>query len=124
MRACDQTRQPPQADKARLEQEKASMAVELTLANTAKERAEAAAKGATSIAEDKLEGLLQQLSAAKHSTEAASTTSGLVLKVFTGFLWAVCVCVCVCGIKAHGRQRYAASRSRQPASGALPTATH
>jgi hypothetical protein len=64
-----------------LEKAKADLQFELQRANTAREHAEAAARSASSFAETKLEHVLQELNDAKHSTEAASTTSGFVLKV-------------------------------------------
>lgn len=70
-----------QGDKMQLEKGKADLQFELQRAQTARERAEAAAKATSTIAESKLEAVLQELNDAKHSTEAASTTSEFVLKV-------------------------------------------
>lgn len=65
-----------------LEKDKADLGIELKRANTAKDQAEATAKAAEKNAEQRLEDLLHQLDNAKHSTEAASTTSEFVRKVF------------------------------------------
>ena len=69
-----------------LEKERADMGLELKRAGAAREAAEGAARAAASAAEARLEQLLQQLDDAKHSTEAASTTSEFVRKVGAGCL--------------------------------------
>lgn len=71
-----------QDEKIKLEKEKADLSFDLKRATTAKEHAEAAAKAATANAEQRLQDLLHQLDDAKHSTEAASTTSEFVRKVW------------------------------------------
>lgn len=71
-----------QDEKLQLEKDKADLAMELQRANKAKEQAEAAARTAEKNAEQRLEDLLHQLDDAKHSTEAASTTSEFVRKVW------------------------------------------
>lgn len=67
----------------KLEKDKADMSFALHRAGTDKdyEQQLVAAKAAASIAEGKLQSLLEELSNAKHTSEAASTTSGFVLKV-------------------------------------------
>lgn len=74
-----------QEGRAKAEREKADMSFALQRSGTDKEHEVVAAKAAASIAEGKLQSLLEELSNAKHTSEAASTTSGFVLKV--------CVCV-------------------------------
>jgi hypothetical protein len=61
------------------------MSTALQRSSTDKDHELVAAKAAASIAEGKLQSLLEELSNAKHTSEAASTTSGFVLKVC---LWA------------------------------------
>jgi hypothetical protein len=70
----------------RLEKDKADMTFALQRAGTDKDHQVVAAKAAASVAEGKLQSLLEELSNAKHTSQAASTTSGLVLKV----RWALC----------------------------------
>jgi hypothetical protein len=70
----------------RLEKDKADMTFALQRAGTDKDHQVVAAKAAASVAEGKLQSLLEELSNAKHTSQAASTTSGLVLKV----RWAFC----------------------------------
>jgi len=65
----------------RLEKDKADMSFALQRAGTEKDQEVVAARAAASIAEGKLQSLLEELSNAKHTSEAASTTSGFVLKV-------------------------------------------
>lgn len=65
----------------KLERDKADMSCALQRAGTEKDQEVVAAKAAASIAEGKLQSLLEELSNAKHTSEAASTTSGFVLKV-------------------------------------------
>lgn len=65
----------------RLEKDKADMSCALQRASTDKDQEVVAARAAASIAEGKLQSLLEELSNAKHTSEAASTTSGFVLKV-------------------------------------------
>jgi hypothetical protein len=57
------------------------MSFALQRSGTDKDHELVAAKAAATIAEGKLSSLLEELSNAKHTSEAASTTSGLVLKV-------------------------------------------
>jgi hypothetical protein len=70
----------------RLEKDKADMTFALQRAGTDKDHQVVAAKAAASVAEGKLQSLLEELSSAKSTSQAASTTSGLVLKV----RWAFC----------------------------------
>lgn len=65
----------------KLEREKADMTFALQRSSTEKDQEVVAAKAAASIAEGKLQSLLEELSNVKHTQEAASTTSGFVLKV-------------------------------------------
>jgi hypothetical protein len=60
-----------------LEKARADLTLDLRRANSAKEAADAAAKAA----EQKLHDVLAELDNAKHSTEAASTTSEFIRKV-------------------------------------------
>ena len=70
-----------QDERMRLERDKADMTFALQRSSTDKDQEVVAAKAAASIAEGKLQSLLEELSNAKHTSEAASTTSGFVLKV-------------------------------------------
>ncbi len=67
----------------RLEKDKADMSCALQRSSIDKDQELVAAKAAASIAEGKLQSLLEELSSVKHSSEAHSTTSGFVLKVRT-----------------------------------------
>lgn len=71
----------------KLEKDKADMSFALQRAGIDKDQEIVAAKAAASIAENKLQSLLEELSNAKHTSEAASTTSGLVLKVCFSVCW-------------------------------------
>jgi hypothetical protein len=64
------------------------MSTAVQRSSTEKDHELVAAKAAASIAEGKLQSLLEELSNAKHTSEAASTTSGFVLKV--------CLWMCGC----------------------------
>lgn len=70
----------------RLEKDKADMTFALQRAGSDKDHEVVAAKAAASIAEGKLQSLLGELTNAKYTSDAASTTSGAVLKVRFVFL--------------------------------------
>lgn len=68
----------------KLEKERSEMSFSQQRSATDKEQEVVAARAAASIAEGKLQALLEELSNVKHTQEAASTTSGFVLKVREG----------------------------------------
>jgi hypothetical protein len=87
-----------QEERKQLEKGAADMSLKLQRARTEREQQVAAARAAASITEGKLQSLLEELSNAKHTSEAASTTSGFVLKVgvhlVLGAVWGAVSAAC------------------------------